>query len=169
MLGTFSEAISSEKSLRLYSDASSSISLVYGGAWVDTGSSNVFQPLIVPPNSSAVTLPYMPDQLLLKSGYFSLRSCYFRVFYLNREESTSEYIKMTVEVYVGTRSVVDFYLFRSVSICFKGEGAEVFVPDIHEMFIGVRKNVFVHFSVSGVSGRTYRYSLDSRYCMTFDD
>ena len=134
MLGTFSEAISSEKGLRLYSDASRSISLVYGGAWVDTGSSNVNQPLVVPPSSGSVVLPYLPDQLLLKSGYFSLRSCYFRVFYSNRDENTSEYIKLTVEVYVGTKSVVDFYVFRSVSICFKGEGVEVFVPDIQEMF-----------------------------------
>lgn len=172
MFGKFFEAVACDKRLRLYSDASKSISLTYGGSRVETSVRNVVQPLIVPPTAtnSGVVLPYLPNQLVMTPGYFSLRSCAFRLTYADEEEvSTSPYCSLDIEVYVGTKSVRDYYLFRSASACLKGETVEVSVPDIDRLFVGVGKNVFCNFYTSKVSGTQVKYSLDFRYCMTFDD
>lgn len=172
MFGKFFEAVACDRRLRLYSDASKSISLTYGGSRLETNTYNVVQPLIVPPTAtnSGVTLPYMPNQVVLSPGYFSLRSCVFRLTYENDvEASTSPYCSLNIEVYVGTKSVRDVYLFRSASSCLKGNTVEVVVPDIDRLFVGVGKNVFCNFYTSKISGTNVKYSLDFRYCMTFDD
>lgn len=172
MWGKFFEAVACDKRLRLYSDASKSISLTYAGSRIETNIQNVVQPLIVPPTATnaGVVLPYLPNQVLLSPGYFSLRSCVFRLTYADdAEASTSPYCSLNIEVYVGTKSVRDIYLFRAMSCCLRGETVEVVVPDVDKLFVGVGKNVYCNFYTSKVSGTQVKYSLDFRYCMTFEN
>lgn len=165
----FDDAVACDKHLRLFSDSSSSISLTACGIGELSGYRSFFQPMVVPPSSSDVNLPYLPNQLLMKSGYFSLRSCFFRFVSPAIESNPSQYVRCLVYLYVGTKSVVDYYLFRSYSYVHKGLSAEVVVPDIERLFVPSGKNVFFALVFSGPSGTSYRYSVDFRYCMTFDD
>lgn len=165
----FDEAVACDKQLRLFSDSSSSISLACCGTGELSGYRSFFQPMVVPPSSSSVNLPYLQNQLLMKSGYFSLRSCVFRFVCPAIETNPADYVRCAVYLYVGTRTVMDYYLFHSFSYVHKGLSAEVVVPDIERLFVPTGKNVFFALVFSGPSGISYRYSVDFRYCMTFDD
>ena len=170
VLSYFSESVACDKHLRLYSDRSSCISLSACGVGELVGYRSIFQPMVVPPSSSSVNLPYLPNQLLMKPGYFSLRSCVFRFVCPAIETNPSDYVRCLVYLYVGTKTVVDYYLFRSYSYVHKGLSAEVVVPDVERLFVSSGKNVFFALVFAGPSGGIqYRYSVDFRYCMTFDD
>lgn len=169
LYGFFTEGIAHDKSLRLFSDGTKCISLVFGGCGEVSSIGSFDQPLIVPPSTGGVSLPYRGTQLIQKSGYFSLRSCYLRFSYPALEENDAPYVGLNVVVYIGTRGVIDFALFRSRSYCYRGESFEVFVPDMDRLFVGANKNVFLQYGFFSVSGTTHKFSLDFRYCMTLDD
>lgn len=169
IFGTFSEAIACDSSLRLYGDASRCISLVFGGSNEMTQYRRTVQPLVVPISTGNVNLPYFPNQLVMKSGYFSLRSCYFRCDYPVLDENTAPYVRFSVVLYLGTKNAMDYALFRSHTTIFKGGSAEVNVPDVDRLSVPAGKNVFVDAYVTSQAGTSYRYAVDFRYCMTFDD
>ena len=169
VFGTFSEAIACDSSLRLYGDASRCISLVFGGSNEMTGYKRITQPLVVPISTGNVDLPYFPNQLVMKSGFFSLRSCRLRCDFPNLEESTARYVRFSVLLYLGTKSVMDYALFRSHYTIFKGGSAVVDVPDVDRLSVPAGKNVFVEFYVTSSTSWVYRYSVDFCYSVTFDD